>query len=561
MTPIVRPRADEAPFTHLDLIVNSTEDAQCIVGRLSTWLDPDAADARLAQRSESELRRELDWAIHIGLPCVLLNRIPETFAHLAHVVQSVFKRAHGRSLWVRISAGDDATWQRWVAFRALCERVAGSMGVLLELPADLPPRDILDRWMGEPVRAVSLPASIFLVNAAGFPVLSRAHQGVLRSFFRLGIQVTVALEAALPDTIAHYRQYLDHLNGEAFAALSPESAVGRGFEDVLQSPLQPLQDNLESATYQVFERDRIKYVKYEEAITAALADRKAGRTEPLVLMVLGAGRGPLVDASLAASQATGVPLRVYCVEKNPNALLTLAQRQAHEWGDAVTVVGSDMRDWAPPELADIVVSELLGSFGDNELSPECLDGANRLIKPDGISIPHSYTSFLAPIMSFKLAREVRGLASASGGAVEDKAWETPYVCLLTNVHLLGEPQQAFSFTHPNRALVIDNSRRGTWHFTMAQDAVMHGLAGYFEAQLYGTVRLSTNPIEPTETMYSWFPIFFPIKVPLVLRGGDRVTVHMWRCVAKHQVWYEWAVSQPFASMIHNCDGRSSAIGL
>lgn len=32
--------------------------------------------------------------------------------------------------------------------------------------------------------------------------------------------------------------------------------------------------------------------------------------------------------------------------------------------------------------ADILVSELLGSFGDNELSPECLDGAQRFLKPD-----------------------------------------------------------------------------------------------------------------------------------------------------------------------------------
>lgn len=38
----------------------------------------------------------------------------------------------------------------------------------------------------------------------------------------------------------------------------------------------------------------------------------------------------------------------------------------------------------PPWLQ---VSELLGSFGDNELSPECLDGAQRFLKPDGISIP------------------------------------------------------------------------------------------------------------------------------------------------------------------------------
>jgi hypothetical protein len=40
------------------------------------------------------------------------------------------------------------------------------------------------------------------------------------------------------------------------------------------------------------------------------------------------------------------------------------------------------------------VSELLGSFGDNELSPECLDGAQWFLKPDGISIPSSYWTLL-----------------------------------------------------------------------------------------------------------------------------------------------------------------------
>lgn len=35
----------------------------------------------------------------------------------------------------------------------------------------------------------------------------------------------------------------------------------------------------------------------------------------------------------------------------------------------MTVVPADMREWEAPEQADILVSELLGSFGDNELSP------------------------------------------------------------------------------------------------------------------------------------------------------------------------------------------------
>ena len=69
----------------------------------------------------------------------------------------------------------------------------------------------------------------------------------------------------------------------------------------LQAPLQPLQDNLENSTYETFERDTIKYTKYEEAICQALCDM-APATEVVVIMVVGAGRGPLVRASLQASR-------------------------------------------------------------------------------------------------------------------------------------------------------------------------------------------------------------------------------------------------------------------
>lgn len=43
---------------------------------------------------------------------------------------------------------------------------------------------------------------------------------------------------------------------------------------------------------------------------------------------------------------------------------------------------------------DLIVSELLGSFGDNELSPECLDGVTDILRPTTVSIPSSYTSYL-----------------------------------------------------------------------------------------------------------------------------------------------------------------------
>ena len=80
-----------------------------------------------------------------------------------------------------------------------------------------------------------------------------------------------------------------------------------------------------------------------------------------------------MKASLRAAEQSQRRVRILAVEKNPNALVTL-QRMHHAlgWKDKVTIVASDMRDFRPDEKADILVSELLGSFGDNALSPECL---------------------------------------------------------------------------------------------------------------------------------------------------------------------------------------------
>jgi hypothetical protein len=41
------------------------------------------------------------------------------------------------------------------------------------------------------------------------------------------------------------------------------------------------------------------------------------------------------------------------------------------------IVENDMRLWMPEDKADIIATELPGSFSDNELSSECIDGTWR----------------------------------------------------------------------------------------------------------------------------------------------------------------------------------------
>ena len=75
-----------------------------------------------------------------------------------------------------------------------------------------------------------------------------------------------------------------------------------------------------------FLQDPVKYVNYQEAVYLALQDLKGKvllTEERMIIMVVGAGRGPLVRASLAAAERAQVPVLVYAIDKNPNAVVTL----------------------------------------------------------------------------------------------------------------------------------------------------------------------------------------------------------------------------------------------
>jgi type II protein arginine methyltransferase len=97
----------------------------------------------------------------------------------------------------------------------------------------------------------------------------------------------------------------------------------------------------------------------------------------------------------------------------------------------------------------VQVSELLGSFGDNELSPECLDGAQRLLQENGICIPSRCTSYLAPVSCHAVHSSLRAMP-------EKTRLETPVVVKLCKHRLLAAPQPVFAFEHPNKcAAAID----------------------------------------------------------------------------------------------------------
>uniref|UniRef100_A0A8C2GGX4 Protein arginine N-methyltransferase 5 n=1 Tax=Cyprinus carpio TaxID=7962 RepID=A0A8C2GGX4_CYPCA len=521
----------------------------------------------------------LNFCAYLGLPAFMIPLRGPHCANLARILLNHIHTGHHSCMfWIRVpllapedtredlienesfkqmddGSNDEKTWACWHSFRTLCD-YNKRICLAIEIGEDLPSDTLIDKWLGEPIKAAILPTSIFLTNKKGFPVLSKAHQRIIFRLFKLEAQFIFTGENRHNEKdLRSYLQYLEYLNQNRPAPNAYE-LFAKGYEDYLQSPLQPLMDNLESQTYEVFEKDPIKYSQYQQAVYRCLLDRvpeEQMETNVQVLMVLGAGRGPLVNASLRAAKQAKRKLRVYAVEKNPNAV----NWKFEEWGDQVTVVSCDMREWTAPEKADIIVSELLGSFGDNELSPECLDGAQHFLKDDGISIPCSYTSFLAPLSSSKLYNEVRGCRERDKDP--ECHFETPYVVRLHNFHQLADPKPCFTFVHPTTDM--NNNRYQCLRFSIGCNSVLHGFAGYFEATLYKDVTLSIKPETHSPGMFSWFPILFPLKQPIPLCCGDNVSVRFWRCNNGKKVWYEWAVTEPVCSAIHNPAGRSYTIGL
>ncbi|XP_061364320.1 protein arginine N-methyltransferase 1.5-like isoform X2 [Gastrolobium bilobum] len=531
--------------------------------------------------SETVLKQEIAWASYLSLQaCYLPAPKGTSWANYARCVNQILQAGgiNNMKLVLRFPLGktdDDSSassgtsvdsWEAWNSFRLLCEHHR-QLCVALDNLSILPSDNSLERWYGEPVIAYIIHTDSFLTNDRDNKYLPERHQRLITHFLDHSCQIiisekkihTQAIEEDPYDTrsaadsqrhsLRPYLDYVSHLyRGLHF--LSEQERLEFGSRDVLRPPLQPIKNNREALTYQNFEKDKAKHKAYKRAICQALLDRvpdeKALETVT-VLVVVGAGRGALVKASVQAAKETGRVLKVYAMEKNPHAMVALEKLVASDdYKNIVTIVRNDLQQLIPPLLADILVSDLLGSFGDNELSPECLDGIQRFLKEDGISIPSSYTSFLQPVTASNLYKNIK----------EDKdilRFETAYVVKIHNVARLAPSQPVFTFTHPKKE---NNYRHKKLHFMIPESAMVHGFAGYFNATLYKDVHLGIEPSTATPNVFTWFAMFFPLRIPICVARGSTLEVHFWRCRDPAKVWYEWCVTSPSLSPIYNSNGRS-----
>ncbi|QPG72986.1 hypothetical protein FOA43_000290 [Brettanomyces nanus] len=380
----------------------------------------------------------------------------------------------------------------------------------------------------------------------------------------------------------------------------------------LQTPLQPLSSNLDNNTYRIFEQDHAKYETYQKAITAALVDLSntprfhhlkgsnahgssalplstgvdssqvtdAGSEENsrnclLKILVVGPGRGPLIERLFSSIRLLDLNLkhiRIVGIEKNTNVMLYLKGRNKDHWNGKVQLYNCDARFWEPSSSQEtgfnLIISELLGSFGCNELAPESLDYIAQFCDhQDSVFIPSEFSTFVAPVISPALYSKVIKLYDSA-------KFDRPFLPLWDEFDMLSSKYaRVWTFRHPSRNLggqKTYNGTRGSFenkhnrrqaHVILKchRKGTIHGLIGYFSAVLYKDVVLSTCPTGngPTpRNLVSWLPFYLPIEQPIHLTDEQELSIFIKRECQDGRVWYEWSME---AFMYLLLPGRTSGL--
>ncbi|CDK26930.1 unnamed protein product [Kuraishia capsulata CBS 1993] len=536
-----------------------------------------------------------------------------------------------------------STWDMWNSIRTQCN-YHENLSVSLGSPNHNIPQYVINRWLLEPIRLYLVSTSRFVLNSKNYPVLNKFNQLIiwkliqkktlrLPTFFLHGVDRDQNINSHLKDITlennrgadtslgldsdhnpitksvsvdangtainygsSSYLDYLRHLATtsannlqiplvEKFTMESLRNAVvDLNSPDLLQQPLQPLQNNLDNATYQTFEKDHVKYESYEKAMVAALMDlanlkkfqhlktvptygttafntsalsqesfassnRSVSQLEKLSVLIVGPGRGPLIDRLFASLRFLNLNLdfvNIVAIEKNSNVMVYLSQCNSTRWLNKVRIFNRDIRKFAPPSgmRFNLIISELLGSFGCNELSPECLEPVSKMEDPGmSIYIPQSYSSYIAPASSPAIYGKLEKLDSR-------KSWNLPYVPLVDSAEILtSRYEKLWTFEYPSLSrhrseITVSNRRSNQVLFKCHHKGTLHGLLGHFVAELYNGViisNLSTGQGPTPPNLISWLPIFFPLEQPMYLPDDQELSVLMKREVSHNKVWYEWSV--------------------
>lgn len=239
-----------------------------------------------------------------------------------------------------------------------------------------------------------------------------------------------------------------------------------------------------------------------------------------VVLDVGTGTGFL---ALVAARAGAE--HVYAVERGE--IISVAREIAVASGldDRITFLHADALEVRLDERVDVIVAEIIGSFGLDEDILRVLDDARgRLLKAKGRLLPDALELVIAPTEEGEGLSDLGAAMEASFGLdfqpLVRLAQHTPTTLWADADKLLGPGATVLSYdlTCPDRDAV-----QGEASITSGRSGRLCGWVGWFVASHCGRTVLSTEPPIPGS---SWENVFFPIGEPLEVAAGETMSARL-----------------------------------
>ncbi len=240
-----------------------------------------------------------------------------------------------------------------------------------------------------------------------------------------------------------------------------------------------------------------------------------------VVVDLGAGTG--IMGLLACRAGAG---HVYAIEESSLIGLTREIYQANGFGDRVSFIKDLSTQTEIPEPADIVIADQIGQFGfDAGVFEYFSDARRRFLKPRGVLLPSRVDLIIAPVEREDLWRQVDFWNASPAGfnfrPARKLAANTGYPTKFQPNDLLAAPAVIATLDTAECPASIEGMHAS---MEVQRTGTLHGVGGWFSAQLSANVTMSNGPLEARPIRRR--NVFFPIDQPVDVDQGDSVRVSM-----------------------------------
>jgi len=195
--------------------------------------------------------------------------------------------------------------------------------------------------------------------------------------------------------------------------------------------------------------------------------------------------------------------------------------RANGFSDRVTFL-KEYSGWAElPEKADVVVADQIGRFGfEAGVFEHFVDARDRFLKPEGRTIPGRVSFVVSPVETEEMWAQVDFWDSqpfsvdvSSGRQI---ARNTGYPVKYSPENLLGPPAALASL---DPSIRHDSPIAARVAIEVERPGTLHGVGGWFDAQLSPGVTMSNSPLSPARINRN--DVYFPVERPVPVAAGDQ----------------------------------------